>query len=462
MLARLERIVAAAPGYAELRLHRNVSRQLFMRHGTLLQNSSATLAGASARCHALGTFGFASLPDESDAALERVLGEARENADLIGRRAAYSDQPLPRTAPGEGVYDYRTRKTRLGADARVDLLKRLDDYIRTRYPDVINADLVLYELTMEKALATSEGARTRCVSPRTVLAFTLSVQGGDGPVQLSGFLGGFGEFEDHVDAFAAEAGAKAEIDRLYLDLRRKAEGVFPAAGLHDVVLDSDLAGILAHEAIGHTCEADLVLAGSIAGSRVGQQVASDKITLVDQGGRGYDGGAQVAIHVDDEGTPCRDVAIIEKGVLKEFLHNKATALELDAVPTGNARAYTFADEPLVRMRNTAILPGADRLEDMIGAIEHGYYLKRSSNGQADLTSEFMFGVTCGYEIVNGKLGRAIRDTTISGVAFDVLQAVTHVGNEFTWSVGGWCGKKTIIPVSMGGPAIKTRLNIGGR
>jgi len=99
---------------------------------------------------------------------------------------------------------------------------------------------------------------------------------------------------------------------------------------------------------------------------------------------------------------------------------------------------------------------------MIGAIERGYYLKRSSNGQADLTSEFMFGITCGYEIRNGRLGRAIRDTTISGIAFDVLREATHVGDEFTWSVGGWCGKKTLIPVSMGGPAIKTRLNVGGR
>jgi len=179
-------------------------------------------------------------------------------------------------------------------------------------------------------------------------------------------------------------------------------------------------------------------------------------------GRGFDGQAGIAVHVDDEGTPCRDVGVIENGVLKGFLHNKSTALELGAEPTGNARAFTFSNEPLVRMRNTGIMPGSDRLEDMIGAIERGYYLKRSSNGQADLTSEFMFGITCGYEIRNGKLGPAIRDTTISGVAFDVLRAVTHVGDEYTWSVGGWCGKKTLIPVSMGGPAIKTRLSLGGR
>jgi TldD protein len=287
----------------------------------------------------------------------------------------------------------------------------------------------------------------------------LSVQGHDGPVQLYDVLGSFGEFEDQSESLAA---CEATIDRLYEDLRLKADGVYCEAGIHDVVLDSDVAGILAHEAIGHTCEADYVLAGSVAGTWLGQQVASEKITLIDQAGRGFDGQAGVAVHVDDEGTPCREVGIIENGVLRGFLHNKSTALELGVEPTGNARAFTFSNEPLVRMRNTAIMPGTDRLEDMIGVIERGYYLKRSNNGQADLTSEFMFGITCGYEIRHGKLGRAIRDTTISGVAFNVLRAVTHVGDKFTWSVGGWCGKKTMIPVSMGGPAIKTRLSLGGR
>jgi TldD protein len=459
MLDRLDRIVGAAPGYAELRLHRNTSRRLFMRRGTLIENSSTTLAGSSARCHALGTFGFASAPAEDDAALQRVLGEARANADALGRRAAYTDRPLPRTPRGEGVYDYRTKKPKLGAGARVDLLKRLDDHIRARCPNLVNVDITLGELAIEKAVVTSEGARTQCVSPRTVLQISLSMDAPGGAVQLYQVLGGFGEFEDNAEALAAAEGVVAE---LYEDLHRKAEGVFPDAGQHDVVLDSDLAGILAHEAIGHTCEADLVLAGSVAGGRVGQKVASEKVTLMDQGGRGFDGGSTIAIHVDDEGTPCRDIAIIEKGVLKGFLNNKATAQELEAEPTGNARAYTFADEPLVRMRSTCIMPGSDKLGDMIGAVERGYYLKRSSNGQADLTSEFMFGVVCGYEIANGKLGRAIRDTTISGVAFDVLQAVTHVGDTMSWANGGFCGKKTLIPVGMGGPAIKTKLSIGGR
>jgi TldD protein len=114
------------------------------------------------------------------------------------------------------------------------------------------------------------------------------------------------------------------------------------------------------------------------------------------------------------------------------------------------------------MRNTAILPGQDKLEDMIASIENGYYLTKTGNGQADLTGEFMFSVSMGYEIKNGKLGRAIRDTTISGVAFDVLKTITMLSDEMDWTSNGMCGKKQGIPTPMGGPAIKCRVNIGGR
>jgi TldD protein len=238
--------------------------------------------------------------------------------------------------------------------------------------------------------------------------------------------------------------------------------VYCEPGEHDVILDSALAGILAHEAIGHTCEADIVLAGSIAGDRVGDVVASEKVTLVDYGERGPDGKGSIAIHVDDEGTPCRDVTLIENGVLKGFLHNKETARIMGQEPTGNARAFRFDDEPLVRMRNTAISPGSDALDEMIGAVDRGYYFKRATNGQADSTSEFMFGVGCGYQIVDGQVGRAVRDTTIAGVAFDMLKTITHVSPDMTWSKGGMCGKKQLIPVGMGGPAIKCRIGVGGR
>ena len=172
--------------------------------------------------------------------------------------------------------------------------------------------------------------------------------------------------------------------------------------------------------------------------------------------------APLPIYVDDEGTPCEDAVLIKDGILTGYMNSRETAQCFDMKPQGNARAYLFSDEPLIRMRNTAILPGKDKLEDMIASIDDGYYLTETNNGQADITGEFMFGIAMGFEIKNGKLGRAIRDTTISGVAFEMLKTVDMLSEDMKWTCSGMCGKKQPMPVGMGGPAIKCRVNIGGR
>ena len=141
-------------------------------------------------------------------------------------------------------------------------------------------------------------------------------------------------------------------------LIQKSIGVHAKAGFHEVVLDADLAGILAHEAIGHTTEADLVMGGSIAGDFVNQKVASDLVTLIDYANTCNDQTCPVPVYIDDEGTKSEDVTIIKDGILKKFMHNKDSARHFETKPTGNARAYAFSDEPLIRMRNTAIEPGA--------------------------------------------------------------------------------------------------------
>jgi len=143
------------------------------------------------------------------------------------------------------------------------------------------------------------------------------------------------------------------------------------------------------------------------------------------------------------------------------MSSRETAARLGIPATGSARAYAPADEPLVRMRNTVILPGTSRLEDMIAGVDDGYYLMRTSNGQADTTTEFMFGITLAYEIRGGKLGRAIRDTTLSGSAIKVLQSVDAVSSDLEWNAAGYCGKKQVMVVSMGGPALRARAHLGG-
>ena len=222
-----------------------------------------------------------------------------------------------------------------------------------------------------------------------------------------------------------------------------------------------LAGILAHEAMGHPCEADLVLGGSVTGDLVGKRVASDLITMVDFA-HTYEGEEVVVpVYCDDEGMPGKDAVLIRDGILTGFMSSRETASRLGIAATGSARAYAPSDEPLVRMRNTAILPGKSKLDDMIAGIEDGYLLLRTGNGQADSTTEFMFAISLGYEVKNGRIGRAIKDTTMSGSAIKVLSSADAVSDDMKWNSGGYCGKKQPMVVSMGGPAIRAQVHMGG-
>jgi len=343
----------------------------------------------------------------------------------------------------------------------IDFAREIDAYIVSKYPKLASRLVNARTDATEKHLTTSDGSDVYSLMPRSRMVIQLSAEAKDGAVVelFDNLCEGAGFF---ADLFNTPTALFTKVDAIYEKVMKKAEGVFAEAGAADVILDSALAGILAHEAIGHTTEADLVLGGSVAGPYLNKPVASEIVTLVDYANTYNGRPLPQPIFVDDEGTVARDAVIIKDGILKSFMHNRETAMRFGHEPTGNARAYLFSDEPLIRMRNTAILPGSDKLADMISSIDKGYYFTNTGNGQADLTSEFMFGVNFGYEIKNGKLGAAVRDTTISGVAFELLKTVTMLSDEMTWDSGGMCGKKQMIAVGMGGPAVKCRVNIGGR
>ncbi len=444
--------------HTELRLQRNSMVALALVHGNLVRNEKNTSSGISARVYHEGVFGFASSPRIDEDTVRAVLEKSLENALMLSNLEKRNKGALPGES-FEVIKDFSTQKKRVERKDMIQFLKSLYQYASKTYPELKSTTFVINNLDMEKSLLTSFGASGYSLVPRTVLMVNLSLEKDGTTYDTYEVLGGLGQFEDHFDRPEV---LFETIDQIYAMVKEKSEGVYPEAGYKDVIMDSKLAGILAHEAIGHTTEADLVKSGSVAKDYLGEKVASELVTLVDFAYE-YEGNVcPMPVHMDDEGTKPRDAVIIKDGVLKTFMNNKELSLDLGFEPTGNARAYTFSDEPLVRMRNTAIMPGKDRLDDMIASIEDGYYLTKPSNGQADSTSEFMFGVPNGYEIKKGKIGRAIKDTTISGVAFDMLKTITMVSDEMFWTNAGMCGKKQMIPVGMGGPAVKCKVNIGGR
>ena len=454
----LEKYADLFSEYTELRVQENRALNVSIVNGSVMSNSSSAKGGVSARSFSGGLWGFASSPLLSDSSIKQVIESATSNAKFLSKKEKRDFHPLP-SRPGRVFRDFSTKKNRMSQKELIGFLMDLDSRIESKYSDVVSRTISLRLLDMEKSLVTSDGSVARTMIPRSIIYVILSTERDGEPVQLGDVHGGLGQFED---VFSKPSEYYSNLEEHYTELKKKAEGVHPETGLKDCILDAKLAGILSHEAIGHTTEADIVRGGSVAGDRLGRQVASPLVTLVDFAGEALGETCPVPVYMDDEGTLAEDAVLIQEGVLKGFLHNKESSDFFDARPTGNARAYRFSDEPIIRMRNTAILPGDSSLEEMIASVDDGYYLIRPSNGQADSTSEFMFGITQGYEIKNGKLGRAIKDTTISGVAFDMLKTVSAVSRDMNWSCSGMCGKKQPIPVGMGGPAVKCKMNIGGR
>lgn len=428
-----------------------------MVDGNLTTHSRTSEGGVSARVYHGGYWGFAAESGGGDAARARVHRQALANAQAMAHFGPRREWALP-GGGYRGEHEFRGRAA-WTPDEAVGFLAALHAQCTRSYPGLASVRLLLGDEHHRKWLGTSRGGESLASIQRALLYVTFAVDAVDGtPVELTEMLSAKGSIADL--ALTPESLA-APLDELYRHVMAKREGVSARGGRATVVLGPQLAGMLAHEAMGHPCEADIVLGGAVTGHLQGQRVASELVTMIDAAHTWQGDEIMCPVYVDDEGTPAQDAVLIERGLLKRFMHSRETAARLGQAPTGNARAYGPTDEPLVRMRNTVILPGSDRLDDMIAGVDDGYLLLKTSNGQADSTTEFMFGITLGYEIRNGRIGRALRDTTISGSAIDVLRSVDAVGDDMYWTCSGYCGKKQPMVVSMGGPALRARAHLGG-
>ena len=447
------------PGvHTELRGQNNRNRRVVLLSGDVMANVRSDVSGVSARVYRGGVWGFSSMAEYTKEAAATVLKAASENADFMERHAGNGKPPLAPITGGQPfvMEDFHDPAQKV----YVDFAREVDAYIAAHCPKLTSRKVLATEDSMEKLLKVSDGMDAHIFSPRSYIYVFLTAETPAGaPVELFKAFGGSGTFDVN---FTDPAALYDGIDKLYEQLMQKREGVYADAGEKTVILGGMMTGMLSHEAVGHTVEADLVLGGSVAAHNLNKRVASDLVTLTDFAHTAFGEPCPLPVFVDDEGTEAKDVTLIRNGILTGYMNSRESAQHFGMEPGGNARAWMFSDEPLIRMRNTAVHPGKDKLDDMIASIDDGYYLIDSGNGQADTTGEFMFGVTMGYEIKGGKLGKALLDTTISGVAFDMLKTVDMVSDSVFWCSSGFCGKKQPMPVGMGGPALRCRVKIGGR
>lgn len=439
----------------EERRHELRKTQIVMVDGKLTSNDHSVEAGRSARAYDGGYWGFAAGADGRPP--EQLRDQALRNARAMARFGARTPLALPGTASRhrQGVAGQPAPT----AAAVIDRLSAAHALCLQLGEGLASVRIFASEEEHLKDVSTSHGSAAHNRIRRAMVYLALTGTDTEGrPIEVWERFSSKGSLAD-IDLSPAVLGPRLAQAHAHLQAKRHAVPV--RGGLHTVVMGPLLTGILAHEAMGHPCEGDIVLGSAITGDLLGQRVASPLVSMVDVAHTWRGSEVMMPVYTDDEGTPAEDAVLIERGVLKGFMHSRETAARLGMAPTGSARAYAPGDEPLVRMRNTAILPGEQTVQQLIEGVEDGYYLVATANGQADTTTEFMFGVTLGYEIQGGRLGRAIRDTTLSGSALKVLASVDGVADDMAWEAAGYCGKKQPMVVSSGGPTLRARAQLGG-
>jgi TldD protein len=358
------------------------------------------------------------------------------------------------------LYPVLTAPTETAFAQRVELVKRADRAARAYDSRVFQVQAGYADNLRYVMIATSEGVLTLDRQPLARLSVsTLARKNGGAPQR--GHAGGGGRVE--LDFFLNDKTPEHFATEAAREAIAMLDAVEAPAGEMTVVLGPGWPGILLHEAVGHGLEADFNRKGVSAFSgRIGQKVASELCTVVDDGTIGSRRGS---LNVDDEGQPTRRNVLIENGILRGYLQDKLSSTLLDTESTGSGRRESYAHVPMPRMTNTFMMAGESDPEEIIRSVPKGLYCPNFGGGQVDITSgNFVFSASESYLIEDGKLTRPVRNATLIGNGPEALKYVSMVGNDLRLDEGvGTCGKEgQSVPVGVGIPTIKIdKMTVGG-
>jgi TldD protein len=457
----LDRVLETALGkkadYADLYFEYRRNEGVSLEEGLVKNCSQSTANGVGVRVLAEAKTGYAYTDDITIHNLEIA---ARTAQYIAQNRAAQTPVAVGETRSEiHDLYPIKTPVNDVALDKKVELLYEIDRFARSLDPRVQNVFVSLVSEYKVILVATSRGKVIGDIQPLTRLNVTCIVEE-NGNRQVGSFGGGgrveFGFFIDHRDyeRYAREAVRQAVLNLSAVDA---------PAGTMDVVLGPGWPGILLHEAIGHGLEGDFNRKKTSAFSdRIGQKVASELCTVVDDGTIPSRRGS---LNVDDEGTPTQRNVLIEKGILRGYLQDKLNAGLMKMPLTGNGRRENYASIPMPRMTNTFMLAGESAPEDILRSVKKGLYAVSFGGGQVDITSgKFVFSASEAYLIEDGKPTRPVKGATLIGNGPDVLTRVSMVGSDLKLDEGvGTCGKDgQSVPVGVGLPTIKIDgLTVGG-
>ncbi len=309
-------------------------------------------------------------------------------------------------------------------------------------------------------VVTSDGVKAEDFQPDNALSASVSAEKEGRKEQFWFSRGGRRDYSYYTQELVNEIAQKV-VDGVI----KLFGAVTPPAGEMAAVFAAGSPGVLLHEAIGHGFEADFNRKKtSIYSEMMGQKVAEPFVTIIDDGTWP---GARGSINFDDEGSPSQRTVLVEKGILKSYMHDRISARHYGLSSTGNGRRESFEYYPVPRMRNTYILPGPNKREEIIERVKKGIYIEQTSNGQVNIgQGDFAFFVSEGRLIEDGKLGAPIKDVNIMGNGPKLLRDVTMIADDLELGGSGLstCGKEGQgVPVDFGMPTVLVgALTVGGR
>jgi TldD protein len=446
----LERALARGGDYAELYAEQRQGFSISLDDGRVERPQGGRELGACVRV----VHGDSTYYGHVDGHAEEDLLRVAESASQALRDEARAPAQLEAARQAAG-HPIEVRPSEVEVGRKADVLRACDEHARGLSPEVTQARIGYGESRRRVEVFGSDGRAAADDRTRVRLSAQV-VARRDGRVETGSDTRGRHAGWELIAADPEEVAEKAARRAL-----TQLDAVDAPTGRLPVVVGNAFGGVLLHEAVGHGLEADAVQKrASVYAGRLGDQLAASFVTAYDDGSRLNEWGSD---GIDDEGTPTQRTTVIEEGRLTSYLYDLITARRDGAGSTGNGRRESFRHLPIPRMTNTFFAPGDATPEELIGEIERGLYAVSFGGGQVEpATGDFVFGVSEGYLIENGKVTAPVRGATLVGNGIDALGAIDGIAADLDIA-SGYCGKAgQSVPAGVGQPHVRIReLTVGG-
>ncbi len=448
----LSQLLGSGGQFGEIFIQRKVSNNIRLDDNKIENASSGFEVGCGLRLIYKDSTYYAYIDSIEEAKLlesAKILSAAVNNSNI--------NKPL---ALNDSYSSYNVNILKhpggIAPEIKKELLLNVNKTARNKSENIFQVTAALSDTEEEVLIANSEGVFSKDFYAKTFLA--VSIIAVKGTEVRTGYKSlakarGFELFEEKKPQEVAAEAADMAINML--------DAINAPVGILPVVIGPGFGGVIFHEACGHGLEGDAIVKNaSVFKDKLGCRIASEIVTAIDDSTLPYHWGSY---KFDGEGSPSQRNVLIENGILKSYLLDKKSSKKLSLPLTGNGRRQSYRDIPFPRMSNTFINTGSEKPELIIGSIKKGIYAKEFSGGQVDpATGDFVFGISEGYMIENGKLGNPVKGASLIGNGPEILDKIEAIGNDLDYAPG-FCGKNgQSITNEVGQPTIKiSAITVGG-